>query len=135
MLLQPGINLVSEYLTSGPYISLKGVRPRKTIDLGDVRVQAYYAPVRIVVSKEWKDRVFHSNDAISFKVFDASGAVADDSKGGRGINEIDSSITIALPIGRWRVEMKSGNMPWKVVAKKLIISSQQPITIKFPDPP
>ncbi len=135
VLVPPGSNLWSKYLNGLGPIKLRNARPPETIDLGDVPIMSYYSPITIRIGEKWRDRVFNTDDAISFRVTDMDGHVAANPKGGRGLDPDNSTITIALPSGKWKVEFKTSRMGWQTIAKRIVVAAQRPQVIDFPRMP
>jgi len=119
-----------------PIIKLGERGEQRHVDLGDVLVQAYYSPIKILVRKEWRSKVFDT-DGIDFRITDVIGRVASDAEvpiQDVAFNTKESLITLALPEGQWKVEMRTEKMKWKVVAKQLMVFRDTPITINWPEP-
>ncbi len=133
-LITPRVNLFSEYMIS-PVIKLGDRGEQRHVNLGDVQVQAYYSPIKILVGPEWRKKVFFTTDWIGFRITDSKIFVASESEGPiglRGINAKESSITLALPEGEWKIEMRTEKMTWKVVAERLRITRDTPVKINWP---
>lgn len=130
--ISPGANLVSKYV-KGTAITLKHAPTSNEINLGDIAVQVRYIPVKFLIGKGWKERVLNAG-AISFKITDGGGEIAAKSIGGRGKKLEDSSLTVALPEGRWTLEIKTSKMGWEKLMDKIDISKRREITINFPSP-
>lgn len=126
------MNLTSKHtLSTGP-IKLRRTDAPARIDLGDVYIQAYYSSVKVRVDKKYSDRVFNSGDAIEYRITGSDGEVDSEAKGGGGVNREEGSITLALPYGTWKIEMRTAKMKWATVANRITLSEATETVVYFP---
>lgn len=128
--LSPGMNLNSEYLLRPPISFTSTSAP----DLGDVHVSTYFTQIRITVPPILSKDVFQSGDAISYRIKDARDRVASDGKGGRGFDAVARTITMALPIGEWTIEIKTAKLKWTTIARHLHVDGSRLVQLTFPYP-